>query len=216
MSIDLIPTDYREALRRRRHALTAVVVTAVLCVTVLCGALALRSATAELRDQADGIRTALAVDARQREQLEASDQRLKALDDEWNLLQGLRSGAVAEDLFVIIDAALPGDDVWFTRWSFARAGVIAPPNVKTVNSGYFIVVPAGQRPEAQPSWQVRTHMDINGEARNHAALSRFVRGLFAQPQIQDVKVNRTQVRDYVGTPVVDFSLAIVLHSEPAA
>ena len=153
---------------------------------------------------------------RQREQLEASDQRLKALDDEWNLLQGLRSGAVAEDLFVIIDAALPGDDVWFTRWSFARAGVIAPPNVKTVNSGYFIVVPAGQRPEAQPSWQVRTHMDINGEARNHAALSRFVRGLFAQPQIQDVKVNRTQVRDYVGTPVVDFSLAIVLHSEPAA
>ena len=59
-------------------------------------------------------------------------------------------------------------------------------------------------------------MDITGEARNHAALSRFVRGLFAQPQIQDVKVNRTHVRDYVGTRVVDFSLAIVLHSEPSA
>jgi hypothetical protein len=216
MSIDLIPTDYRDALRRRRRAVAAGTVTALACAGLLAGALHLHSAAAAMRARSDDIRTALAVDARQREQLAQSDERLKALDEEWTLLQGLRSGAAAEDLFRIIDAALPGDDVWFTEWRFARAGVIAPPSAKTVNSGYFIIVPAGQGTEAQPRWQVLTHMDITGEARNHAALSRFVRGLFAQPQIQDVKVNRTHVRDYVGTRVVDFSLAIVLHSEPPA
>ena len=116
---------------------------------------------------------------------------------------------------MIIDRALRGGDVWFVSWKFRRAGVIAPPTPRTVNTGYFIVVPAGESAELE-SWRVKTHMNINGQARDHAALSRFVRGLYAQPEIRDVKVNNTRVRQYDNSRVVDFDMAVVLHVDPAA
>ncbi len=143
------------------------------------------------------------------------DARLTALNDEWTLLQGLRSGAAAEDLFVIIDQALPGTDVWFEKWKFRRAGVVVPDNTRTVNTGYLILVTDSNASASDAQWQVETHMSIVGHARDHAALSRFVRGLYDHTEIQEVKLNQTRVREYSNTTVVDFELAIVLHSEPA-
>lgn len=215
LSIDLIPADYRANLRMRRLL--------GLCVACCAGFLLLSAGTAyalnkkiqTVKQATEQARLQYAMSAQQREQIERLDGGLAALDQELNLLKGLRSGAAAEDLFVIIDRALPGDDVWFVDWQFRRAGVLVPDTVRTVNTGYFIVVPAGQQQDTKAPWQVETHMKINGQATDHAALSRFVRGLFEQPEVQDVKLNRTQVRRFANISVVDFDLAVVLYNDSA-
>ena len=55
-------------------------------------------------------------------------------------------------------------------------------------------------------------MTIRGQARDHQALSRFVRSLFEQPDINDVNVQKTSQSDYADRRVVDFSLTVVLNS----
>ena len=115
-------------------------------------------------------------------------------------------------MFVTIDRALKDHDVWFTRWQFQRAGVLVGKEQVGVSTGYFIIVPEGERNNDEGTWQVETRMMIQGQAVDHAALSEFVDGLFAQPEIVDVRVQRTLLRPYPSTNVVDFDLAIVLNS----
>ena len=114
-----------------------------------------------------------------------------------------------------VDRALDGDSVWFTAWSFLRAGVAAPSEPQTVNTGYFIVIPQGGGSEPLPAWQIRTHMEIRGQARDHRALSEFVRRLLDQAQIADVRVLNTHQQKYGQATVVDFELAVVVNSNLA-
>ncbi len=213
-SIDLIPADYRDGLRRRRHLRGAIALTLSIALAVVLGTVGLHGASTRLVSATEKLRTEHALTAQQRDQLAVLDGRLAELEEEWTLLRGLRSGAAAEDLFLIVDRALPGGDVWFVDWAFRRAGVIVPQTSRTVSTGYFIVVPAGQD-EAPSDWQVKTHMSISGQARDHAALSRFVRGLYEQSEIQEVKVNNTRVQQYEDARIVDFDIAVVLHVQPA-
>jgi hypothetical protein len=53
-------------------------------------------------------------------------------------------------------------------------------------------------------------MRIVGQARDHAALSHFVRGLYESPGVSDVHLERTGLRRYTTTSVVDFELAVLL------
>jgi len=213
-SIDLIPTEYREGLLRRSRLRTAAWALIAACMLIVLASFTLAKESTKLRLETEKLRTGFALNALHQEQLVTMDTRLTELNEEWMLLQGLRSGAAAEDLFVIIDQALPGTDVWFQKWKFRRAGVVAPDNTRTVDTGYLLLV-SNSAEVADTQWQVETHMNIVGQARDHAALSRFVRGLYGHSEIQEVKLNQTRVREYANTTVVDFELAIILHSEPA-
>ena len=95
---------------------------------------------------------------------------------------------------------------------FKRAGEVVEQAPQTVNTGYFIVVPAGEGRKKAETWRIDTHMTIRGEARDHAALSRFVRRLVDQPEIQDARVIRTAARTQSGTRVVSFEMAVIVHS----
>ncbi len=215
-SIDLIPADYRERVQRTGRVRQVVWIVAGLVLLLALASVVLAGKTRELKQQTDQLRSRHALTALQREQLDLLNTRLADLNEEWFLLRGLRSGAAAEDLFLIVDRALPDNDVWFERWSFQRAGVIVAEAPRTVETGYFIVVAQESPQEGKPDWHVKTHMNIQGQARDHAALSRFVRGLYEQSEIQTVKLNRTRVREYANATVVDFELAVVLHNEPTA
>ncbi len=153
-----------------------------------------------------------AATAQQRNELAALDARRKNYENELRLLAGLRSGGTAKTMFSTIDRALPDKDVWFLDWQFRRAGVVVTANQETIDTGYFIVVPDQDPGENQP-WRVQTHMTIKGQAKDHVALSTFVRNLFAQPEIEDVRVRRTTLRSGFSSKNVEFDLAIVLNTE---
>jgi hypothetical protein len=57
-------------------------------------------------------------------------------------------------------------------------------------------------------------MTIKGQAKDHAALSRFVRKLFEQPEIQDVRIlNTSRLSD---ERIVNFDLAVTVNSGSVA
>ena len=116
-------------------------------------------------------------------------------------------------MFVTIDRALTSNDVWFLEWQFQRAGVMAGEEVRTVNTGYFIVVPEGADQLAADELRVRTHMTIRGQARDHSALSGFVRHLFTQREIDDVRILRTALNSSRQASTVDFDLEVVLNTD---
>ena len=211
--LDLIPSDYRaEQWQRRTLKMLAMGCSAIIVTTAL-GAAALGHATVRIRQQVTDLEARREVSGQQRAELEALNGHQEELEQQLALLEGLRSGAAADTMFLTIDRALADHTVWFTRWQFQRAGVLVGEEQAGVQTGYFIVVPEGQRNEDGGAWQVETRMLIQGQALDHAALSEFVDGLFAQPEIVNVRVQKTSLRRYVQTSVVDFDLSIVLNSE---
>ena len=130
------------------------------------------------------------------------------------ILEKLRGGALAEDMFVNIDRALSGNNVWFKNWKFVRAGSRTSEKAKGVNTGYFIVIPEGQRTNSkeQEAWKIQTHMEVSGQATDHEALSSFVRRVLKQSQIGDVRILNTQKQAYADKTVVDFKLVITVNS----
>lgn len=210
--IDLIPSEYRVELRLRR---------ALKLVGVACGAIFATTAlatggftntTSHINSQIEALEARRAVTTQQRAELEALSGRKSEFEQQLELLEGLRSGAAADDMFLTVDRALAEHGVWFTRWQFQRAGVLVGEQPGGVNTGYFIVVPEGQRDTDENAWKVETRMLIQGQAIDHGALSRFVDGLFAQPEIVDVRVQKTLLRPYQDRDVVDFDLSVVLNS----
>jgi len=211
--LDLIPQDYRNRLNRRAMILHYLIAFAILNVAVLIVSATFayfsREASSHIRD----LQAQSAISEQQQSQLEQLSAEQLEYERRWSILRGLRAGAAVEDIFRIIDKALVSDDLWFVDWSFRRSGVVVDGESRSVETGYFVIVPAdGQSGEA-PDWQVETHMTLEGRAVDHQALSTFVRSLFEQPNIRDVSVQRTSLTDYANGRVVSFDLTIVLNSD---
>lgn len=184
------------------------------CVLTLMMYAGLSLQSNRLRDEVKTLEEQRAVTAQQRTQLEDLSRNKSDLNKQLSMLQGLRSGAPAKAVFLAVDNALADAEVWFLNWQFRRAGVLVPEEESSgVDTGYFIVVPEGGGRDSAQAWQVETHLTIQGQARDHAALSRFVDDLFAQRAVVDVSVQKTALRSYGDVDVVDFDLAVVLTSE---
>lgn len=211
--IDLIPSDYRS----RRWQWWALKMFAIGCsvivATTVLGAGALSHSTSRIQQEATELEAQREVTGQRRAELDMLSGRQVELEQQLAVLEGLRGGAAAVTMSVTIDRALADHRVWFTRWQFERAGVLVYEEQASVHTGYFVVVPEGERDGRGSVSQVETHMMIQGQAVDHAALSEFIDGLFAQPEIVDVRVQRTSLRRYPQTSVVDFDLAIVLNSD---
>jgi hypothetical protein len=210
--IDLVPTDYRTHYAKvriiKRYA-------SVLVPLLLLGGLAhsaLRYTSWKIEHEVETLQQQTLVSSRQRDQIT----QLRKVADEFQrqltMLGRLRSGGQAMDMFTTIDKAIPAGDVWFRTWTFRRAGFVIEGDSSEVNRGYFVVIPANSGTSSSEPWQIETHMDIKGQARDHSTLSTFVQRLFDQPQIQDVRVVNTARRSYENTSVVDFDLRIVVRS----
>ncbi|MFW2403870.1 MAG: PilN domain-containing protein [Gammaproteobacteria bacterium] len=212
--IDLIPTEYRRA-NWMRGWVRKMVVASVLIVTLpLLAFAALTERVGQLRIEVLLLEKKQAVTAQQRSELEMLDSKKDALTKQLSMLSSLRSGAPARSVFVAIDAALQDADVWFLGWQFQRAGVMVPESQASgVETGYFIVVPESSQSGQREAWMVETHMTINGQASDHEALSQFVNGLYAQPTVVDVKVQKTELSRRGTQDVVEFDIAVVLNSE---
>lgn len=210
--IDLIPVDYRNWLTQQ--SLLRRYIAAVIAVNLLIvgAGVALGHSAGEAREKAVELKTASAITQQQQAQLEHLKSQESEYERRWSLLRGLRAGAAVDEVFTLIDKSLVAGDLWFLEWTFRRAGVIVDGQQRGIETGYFIIVDENADPLANPNLEVETHMTINGQARDHQALSRFVRALFEQRDIKDVNVQRTSQTAYGSGRVVEFDITVVLNS----
>jgi hypothetical protein len=215
-NIDLIPQEYRTRRWQMRSAKKFGYILGALVVALAVGITAIGIVTANATSRVESLQQRQAVTSQQRADLVRLGEEKTDLERQFRVLSGLRSGAAAGDMFVTVDRALTNDDVWFLDWEFKRAGIVVGGEVQTVNTGYFIVVPEGAEQPKSNQLRVQTHMTIHGQARDHSALSGFVRRLFVQPEIDDVRIRRTSLMRNDQTDAVDFELAVVLNTEARA
>ena len=208
--IDLFPDELRKKfLFLRWFKLTGYSI--VLLSVVLVGVFFLLRQTNERIDQQiQSFQMQREITTASRKQLEQLNLQKNNLQQQLDLLSGLRSGASAEQMFVTIDRALPGPEVWITNWKFRRAGTPVEARQKTVSTGYFIVIPAGSSKQKEETWKIETNMKLQGQAIDHVAMSKFVLNLTQQPEIENVRIVNTRLTRVNQVKLVDFSLDIVV------
>ena len=213
VELDLIPQDYRDKLKQRAILRQCLIAFAIVNVVVIGAGGIFSQLTQQTAGRIQELKSQSAITAQQQQQLEALAEEQSDFERRWSMLRGLRAGAAIEDIFGIVDDALVDDDLWFVDWSFRRAGVVVDGETRTIETGYFLIVPADDQSRETPDWKVETHMTLEGRAVDHQALSTFVRALFEQPDIKDVSVRRTSLTDYANGRVVSFDLTIILNSD---
>lgn len=211
--LDLIPQDYRDWLSQKAMLRQHIIAFAILNVIILASGGVLSQFSSNAAERIRALQSQSAITQQQQLQLEQLREQQAEYERRWSLLRGLRAGAAVEDIFQIIDAALVNDDLWFVDWSFRRAGVVVDGETREVETGYFVIVDEEGGDVNVGDWQVETHMTIKGQARDHQALSKFVRALFEQAGIKDVSVRNTSLTDYANGRVVSFELSIVLNND---
>jgi hypothetical protein len=211
--IDLIPQAYRTRRWQARWMKYAAVLLAGLTGMLVLTWTVLGMAIENTRADVAALQNKLSLTAQQQADIERLSTEKIELERQFRLLSNLRSGAAAGDMFVTIDKALTSDDVWFRNWKFERAGIMVGEDVETVNTGYFVVVPDGAEQLASDELRIKTNMEIRGQALDHSALSSFVRRLFVQPGIDDIRIRRTSLIDRNRSDTVDFELAVILNTD---
>ncbi|MDH5500858.1 MAG: PilN domain-containing protein [Gammaproteobacteria bacterium] len=210
--IDLIPVDYRDWLSRRATLLKYAATLLTMNILILAAGLLLASMTSRQQAHAATLKTENAITQQQQTQLQQLREQQLEYERRWSLLRGLRAGAAVDDIFTLIDRSIVAGDLWFLDWSFRRAGVIVDGEQRGVETGYFVIVAERTDPIAREDLSVETHMAIHGQAKDHQALSKFVRALFEQPDIKEVNVQKTIQVNFGDGRVVDFHLTVVLKS----
>jgi Tfp pilus assembly protein PilN len=213
--IDLIPAEYRFRQQLLRWITVVIAVGIGVVFINAAGFGYFLHQTSEIESEIEQLQAQKAISTQQRSELKELQTRKEELEKQWQLLTGLRSGSAVGEVFRTIDRALAEEDVWFLSWEFRRAGSVRKAGQKTVNTGYFIVLPAGKEGGEEETWQIETHMTIRGQAMDHAALSNFVTRLVSQPEIHAVRVLNTALRTQGGAKLVDFSLAVVVAGNEA-
>lgn len=211
--LDLIPLDYRNQLKQRAMLRQFLMTFAIMNIVILASSALFTQLSRQSTARIQELQSQSAITDQQQAQLEQLSTQQSEYERRWSLLRGLRAGAAVEDIFRIIDQALVDDDLWFVNWSFRRAGVVVDGETRGIETGYFLIVSPDDQSREVPTWQVETHMVLEGRAVDHQALSTFVRSLFEQPDIKDVSVQRTSLTDYANGRIVSFDLTIVLNSD---
>lgn len=193
--IDLIPPEYRRE-RQRESALRKLALGAATVLVAGASATAgLALAASSVKAQVEALHAARRLSEQQNVELGNLRAERARLEQKWSRLQALRGGgADVERLFLLVDRTLPAGELWFDRWELRLAAHAA----------------GAQDAAADGEPAREAQMTISGQARDHGALSEFVRNLYGASEVADVHLGRTGLRRYTTTSVVDFELAVVL------
>ena len=208
--IDLFPDDLRKRLLFYRWFKLSGYSALLLTLVSVAAFAWLRDTNIRIDEEIQLFQSQREITTANRQQLEQLNQQKDDLRQQLDLLSGLRSGASAEQMFQMIDRALPGPEVWLTNWKFRRAGTPVEGGQQAVSTGYFIVVPAGKQNTQEETWKIETNMTIQGQALDHVAMSSFVLNLTQQPEIEHVRIVNSRQSNVNQVKLVDFSLDIVV------
>ena len=208
--IDLIPADYRIRiwLQGRAKLLGAGIITMLLASAVIFTAM--KVTTGGLNDRMSELQKQQEITMQQRDAITRLTGDKQGMEQQLALLNSLRSGIAAPEMFATIDRAMPDGDVWFDNWEFRRAGTAVQKKEEAASNGYFIILPADTGTTPETAWKIETHMTIKGQAKDHSALSRFVRRMYDQPEIHNIKILNTSTAS--NRKAVDFNLAVIVNT----
>ena len=209
--IDLIPGDYRERLRVQYWARQLAAAVTVVIVISVAGYFTFDYMNETISADISTLQAQQQISELQRGALTDLNKMKTHYLSQLSFLTGLRSGTAAPEMFSAIDQALHNKEVWFLNWDFRRAGAAVDKKENITSNGYFIVIPATDGEKTAENWKIETHMTIKGQAKDHAALSRFVRKLFSQAAIQDVRILNTSRISKAS--IVNFDLAVTVNSQ---
>lgn len=214
--LDLIPASYRERQKIQRQC-TVFLGVLVVMVVLMAGAKTLLIARSDqLQEQIQTLENGKKLKQEQQQQFSELLAQERLLSKRLEILNSLRGGPSALQLWLAIDRVLDGD-VWFNEWSLQRsteADVVKP---QSSASGLIIVIPATESPAGQEqSWQLNTRMEISGQALDHSKLAAFVGRLLKQPEIEDVQVLSTGLRTFLNSQVVDFKMVVIINNQVMA
>ncbi len=207
--VNLIPAAFSRQLLLRQWLKQSGVSLLVLTVLVTGTFFWLRFETDRLNQQSTQLQSQQEISMQQRSNLDNLSRRRTDLQQQLDLLAGLRSGVTAEQMFITMDRAVTNDKIWFTNWYFRRAGTPIKKITHEVHTGYFVVITDREK-NTEETWQIETQMKIEGGALDHAALSSFVSRLIDQPEIQSVRVVRTEQILRNQNKLVKFSLEVIV------
>lgn len=212
--MNLIPEDYKRYLQQLHMLKRWGLLMLAFIVVSISASSAFSYKASEYQKEIVVLERKKAISSQQRNLLQSLQKDHIKLVGKHDVLEKLRGGALAENMFVTVDRAMDGNSVWFKSWRFDRAGSKTSEPPKGVNTGYFIIIPDGERADkkTQEAWKIQTHMEVDGEAKDHDALSSFVRRLLQQPQIGDVRIISTRQQTTADITVVNFRLAIIVNS----
>lgn len=208
--IDLFPDELRRKLLFMRWLKWSGLALMIFTLASMAGFAWLYQQNQQVEAKIQQLQQQRAITTSSRNQLEQYSQQKKQLQQQLDLLMGLRSGASAEQMFIAIDEALPSPEVWLTSWRFRRAGTPVDEREKSYTQGYFIVIPQGSKTQKEETWKIETNMNLQGQAIDHAAMSRFVLNLTRSPGIEAVRIIRSQQSTVNQVKLVDFTLDIIV------
>jgi hypothetical protein len=206
--IDLIPTDYRNRIwfQGKAKQLGTSIVAMVAITAIIYTAMQITNGKthrkiSELQKQQE-------TTTQQHEVISRHNENIQKLEYQLLLLNSLRSGTGAPEMFTTIDRAMTDTDVWFDNWEYQRVGSpVKQRDLSSKNSNLFIL-PTGNGIKTDTAWAIETHMTIKGQAKDHSALSKFVRRLSNQPEIHNIKILNTTTATHMN--VIDFNIAVTV------
>jgi hypothetical protein len=211
--LDLIPASYKERQKIKGWIRLFGVALVALLVVVACLWSVTVNKTKTLNEKVEVLQKnkQLSLDQQQNfKTLIAEENKLKK---DLEVLNGLRGGPTAKQILLAVDRVMQ-KDVWFTQWSFTRAREITQIQPATVQTSYFIIIPQdGNSSPNQQAWKLDTHMEITGQALDHSSFSHFIKNLINQPEVDDVKVINTSLRNYTNSQVVDFKIIVIIDNK---
>lgn len=212
--IDMIPASYHERQQLKRWFHQAMAVFGLLLVTVVLSRYYLMQQTRRIDTRIAGLQRDKSFNLQQQRTYNDLLAETERLQKNLEILNGLRGGPPVREILQLIDRVLDGT-VWFSQWTFTRAGEITEVKPQSVQTGFFIIIPQNTAGNSrQQAWKLNTHMEFKGQAPDHLSLSRFVRRLIEQPEIADAQVINTALRKYTDFQVVDFNLIVIVNNRP--
>jgi Tfp pilus assembly protein PilN len=212
--INMIPRSYREGVRVRR-TLTAYGAALALLVVVGGGSAAvLRWRLAVETPRLDQARASSTQVAALRAQLDLAQQRKDALLGDVGALAAIRGTGEVAALASVLEQARD-DDVWFGRLRFSRTREQLPalpdapaPDIVVAR----VPAPAGA-PDTQQAWRLGSHVEIDGEALDHSAMTSFLGRITADPALTSVRFLNSSAATATESKVVAFGIAASLKKE---
>lgn len=210
--IDLIPGIYKTRQKLSRQLRLLSMTFGFVIAVILLAVVLLHKKNQTLQEELSKLQYAKAITSQQRANLLDLNQRKQEMVQQLDLLDGLRSGAAAVGMLRTVDRAMSDSSLWFTDWTFRRAGTMekVSSDQDPRANNYFVIVSRTQPALNSKAWAIKTQMKIDGEAVDHAALSNFVSSLVDQPEIQSVHVLRTETFILEQRPLIRYSLDVVV------